>query len=79
MPRKNWVPGGGGDTGVLTHAPFHDIRRRRGGGVWNGRTLFCPFFGVPRVVGSTEDPVGGGVEGDREAEEQVEDAGPPGR
>jgi len=39
----------------------------------------APLQGVSGVEGRTEDPVGGGVEGDREAEEPVEDPGPPGR
>jgi len=32
--------------------------------------------GVPRVEAPAEDPVGSGVEGDREGEEPVEDPGP---
>jgi len=39
----------------------------------------APHQGVSGVEGPTKDPVGGGVEGDREVEEQVEDPGPPGR
>ena len=38
-----------------------------------------PPQGVPRVEGPAEDPVGGGAEGDWEAEEPVEDSGPPRR
>jgi len=33
--------------------------------------------GVPRVEAPADDPVGGGVEGDLEGEEPVEDPGPP--
>jgi len=39
----------------------------------------APLQGVPGVEGPTGDPVGGGVEGDWEVEEPVEDPGPPGR
>jgi len=38
-----------------------------------------PLQGVPGVEAAAEDPVGGGEEGDREVEGQVEGAGPPGR
>jgi len=38
----------------------------------------APLQDVPRVEGPAEDPVGGGVEGDREVEGKVEDPGPLG-
>jgi len=37
----------------------------------------APLHGVPGVEGPTENWVGGGAEGDGEAEEPVEDPGPP--
>jgi len=38
-----------------------------------------PLQGVPRVEAAAEDPVGRGVQGDREVEESVESPGPPRR
>jgi len=38
----------------------------------------APLQGVSGVEGPAEDPVGGGAEGDWEAEGTVEDLGPPG-
>ena len=35
-----------------------------------------PIQGVPRVETTADDPVGGGAEGDRKVEVQVEDPGP---